>query len=338
MAKSKVPVPSILALPKYLKPESILPVYFLFGDDTYSIENSARSIENAVQPLLASDFDKEVLSAKDRSLTECLDLAMSFPFGSEKKLIIFKDYEDRKEDRKKLAAYVKNPSSFTVLLIIRNGGISNLEAEPYLTLLKENYIFEAKELKGQELSAWIIKYAKKKGKTISSENADMLLNIVGENRSLIEMQLQKIFAFLGDREEITLETIRSLSSALKEFNIFDLQNAVAERNRKKAFEMAYNLLDQGKEPLFITAMLTRYFTGLAQVPELEKSGLTDQEAAKIVGTHPYYYKDYRRASIFFQGKRMHKVARALFNADLALKSTQTDPKTIISILLTEILT
>ncbi|MGE5402029.1 MAG: DNA polymerase III subunit delta [Ignavibacteriales bacterium] len=336
MAKNKIPVPSIFTLGKYLKKDTLLPVYFFYGEDTYSIENAAKAVENAVQPFLISDFDKESLSGKEKSVVEILDLASAFPFGSSKKLIILKDFEELKGDKKKFCAYVQNPPAFTVLVIIRNSNISNLESEPYATLLKRGYLFEANELKGEELVSWITKYSARKDKVISHENAGLLIDIVGENRSLIEMQLQKILAYLGENREITRETIINISSALKEYTIFDLQNAIGLRNKPKAIETAYNLLDKGKDVLFIISMLTRYFTGLAQVPELEKSNIPDQEAARIVGTHPYYYKDYKKASLIYRDLRLMRIVRALFNADLTVKTTSADPKTVITILLGEI--
>lgn len=337
MAKNKVQVPSIFSISKYLKPDSLLPIYFFFGDDLYSIENSVRAVENAAQPFITSDFDLEVFNSQDKDFADVLDLASTFPFGSEKRLLIYKGFEDKKDDRAKLTSYVKNLSSSTIFIIVRYGNISNLETEPYTSLLKNDFIFEGRELKGDELISWVMKYSAKKGKSINSENAAVLVEIVGENRTLIEMQLQKIFSYLGDVKEITYDTIKAISSELKEYTIFDLQNAIGAKNKTKAMETAYNLLDKGKEALFILAMLTRYFTAIAQIPELEKSGKSDFEIARAIGVHHFYYKDYKNASRYYRDKKMVNIARALFEADVSLKSTSTEQKTIITILITEIL-
>ncbi|MEI7811633.1 MAG: DNA polymerase III subunit delta [Ignavibacteria bacterium] len=337
MAKNKVPVPSIFTISKYLKKETLLPVYFFYGDDSYSIENACKAVEAAASAVILSDFDKEFINGRDHTVIEVIDLASAFPFGSEKKLIVLKDFDEIKGDKKALTGYIKNPPLFTILIITRHGKISNVEAEPYFSMLKNNYLFEANELKGEELVNWVIKYIARKNKQISHENASMLISIVGENRSLIEMQLHKILAYLGDEREISHEIIQKQSSALKEYTIFDLQNAIGSRNKPKALETAYNLLDKGKDILFILTMLTRYFTGLAQIPELEKNGVSDFEAARVVGAHPFYYKDSKKASLYYRDRKLLKTVRALFNADLTVKTTSTDPKTIITILLSEIL-
>jgi DNA polymerase III subunit delta len=337
MAKSKVSVPSIFTISKYLKPENLIPVYFFFGEDLYSIENAVRAIENAVQPLITSEFDVENFNSQDKEFADIIDTAYTFPFGSGKRLLIFKGFEDKKDSKTRLTSYLKNVNDSTVFVIIRYGSISNLEVEPYTSLLKKDFLFEAKELKGDELISWILKFTARKGKNINPVSAGILVDMVGENRTLIEMQLQKIFAFLGDAKEITNEVIKTISSELKEYTIFDLQNAIGVRNKTKAFETAFNLLDKGKDALFIIAMLNRYFTAIAQIPELEKSGKSDFEISRAINVSSYYYKDYKQASRYFKDLKMIEIAHALLEADISLKSTAMEQKTLISVLITQIL-
>jgi DNA polymerase-3 subunit delta len=340
MANNKVEVPSIYSIGKFLKREYLLPIYFFFGNDNYAIENAIKAVENAVEPMLTSDFDKEIINAEESTVVEVMDLASAFPFGSAKKLIILKNFDELKGDKKQFSTYVKDPSPTTVLLISQYGTISNFNAEPFSMLLEKNFIFEANELKGKELVNWIVKYVSKNGKIISGDNAELLIDTVGENRTLIEMQLQKIFTYLGDNKEIRLDVIKNVASQLKEYIIFDLLNAVGSRNKSKAVEVLFNLLAQGdenKQALFILAMLNKYFTGIAQVPELEKGNLTEQAKARIIGTHHFYYKDYVKASRFYKENKMLNVTRALLKTDLTLKTTSSDVKTIMLMLIAEII-
>lgn len=336
MAKSKVTAPSIYTLTKYLKKENFLPVYFFFGDDLFSIESAVKTVEAQVRPFLSSDFDKESFQGKDISIVELTDMASSFPFGSEYKLIIVKNFDEIKGDKKKFAGYIKNPSPSSILILTKDGSISNLETEPYISMLSKYFLFEAKELRGAELTTWIVKFANRNGKLIQLENAELLVGMVGENRSLIEMQMQKIFAYLGDEKNITYEVISNVASELKEYSIFDLQNAIGIRDRYKSLETATNLLDKGKEPLFIITMLTKYFFSIARIPEIEKESYSEAEKAKLAGVHPYFYKNYKSAAKYFDSKKLLDVSRALFEADLSIKSTAIDPKTVILGLITRI--
>ena len=104
-----------------------------------------------------------------------------------------------------------------------------------------------------------------------------------------------------------------------------------------AVKIALKLLEQGKEPTFIIYMLTRYFTGLSRVNELREKKLPENTAAGIVGTHPYYYKDYLNARSIYSDRDIFHISEALLKADLLIKTTSTDYKSVITLLLAEIL-
>jgi DNA polymerase-3 subunit delta len=286
--------------------------------------------------LLLSEFDKETIYSEDRAITDILGLATSFPFGSEKKLIIVKEAEKIK-DKKPLKDYASSPAEFTVLVFFHNGSITNLSSEPFKTLDANGFLFEAKELKGKNLIDWLIGLAEEKRKKLSEENAQVMIDIVGESRNMLEDQLEKICIFLNEKKEISLESIQQVSSELKQFNIFDLQNAIGLKDKSKALTVANNLLDNGAEPTFIITMLTRYFTGLAKIIELQSKNTPVQEAARIVGTHRFYYPNYVKARKLFSDEKLVEVFRALLKADVSVKTTTSDNKTIITLLIAEIL-
>lgn len=334
MAKSKAP--SILEAITEIKKRKFKPVYYFFGEDSYNLSFALHTLEDSIIPLISSEFDKETVYSEDKSITDILGLAISFPFGSEKKLIIVKEAE-KIRDKKPLKDYAESPAEFTVLAFFHNGLITNLNTEPFKTLGENNFLFEAKELKGKNLIDWLINLAEEKGKILAEENAQVLVDIVGENRNMLEDQLEKICVFLNKEKEITIESIQQVSSELKQFNIFDLQNAIGLKDKSKSLTVAYNLLDNGAEPTYIIAMLTRYFTGLAKITELKSKGVADQQAARIVGTHPFYYLGYIKARTLYSDEKLVEVFRALLKADISVKTTSSDNKAIITLLIVEIL-
>ena len=334
MAKSKAP--SILDAIKDIRKRKYKQVYYFFGEDSYNLSTALHTLEESFQPLLQSEFDKETIYSEDRSISDILGLAIAFPFGSEKKLIIVKEAEKIK-DKKPLKDYASSPAEFTVLAFFHNGSITNLSSEPFKTLDANEFLFEAKELKGKNLVLWLISEAEEKGKQLTEENAQVLVDIVGENRSMLEVQLEKICIFLNEKKEITLESIQQVSSELKQFNIFDLQNAIGLKDKAKSLSVANNLLDNGAEPTFIITMLTRYFTGLAKITELQSNKIPVQEAARIVGTHHFYYPQYVKARTLFSDLKLVEVFRSLLKADVSTKTTSADEKTIITLLIAEIL-
>jgi DNA polymerase-3 subunit delta len=336
MAKSKVNIPSILEVSKTFTKDKFLPVYFFFGNDYYSIDAVVRELESAISPFIGSDFDKETIYGDDKiNLPQLLSMASSFPFGSEKKFILFKEF-DKVKDINSLTEYVKNPPLYTTIAFIFNGELQSPEKEPYKSLIKQKFIFEAKELKGDNLISWLVEIARKNGKQLSAENAQLLTEISGGNRSLLEDQLEKIFIFLGTEKVIDYPTIEALSASLKENTIFELQEALGRKDKPKSVKILYNLLERGNEPTFIIAMLTKYFTGLSRVNEM-KGKIPDDVAARIVGTHPFYYKNYKSAKEKFSDRDLFRSINAVLNTDILLKTTSYDPKSLFTVLIADIL-
>lgn len=333
---AKIKAQSILEAISGIKKKKFKPVYYFFGEDSYNLSTALQTLEESFQPLLQSDFDKEIIYSEDRSINDILGLASAFPFGSEKKLIIIKEAEKIK-DKKPLKAYASSPAEFTVIAFFHNGAITNLSSEPFKTLYENEFLFEAKELQGKNLIDWLISIAEEKEKKLSEENAQVIIDIVGENRNMLEDQLEKICVFLNKENEITIKSIQQVSSELKQYDIFDLQNAIGLKDKAKSMAVANNLLENGAEPTFIITMLTRYFTGLAKINELKTSNIPVQEAAKIVGTHHYYYPGYLKAREIYSDKKLVEVFRALLKADISVKTTTTDNKTIVTLLIAEIL-
>ena len=332
MQKSKPQLESIYNLPKFLKDDTLLPIYFLFGEDSFTINNAIKAIEKKIIPLVSSDFDIESLTlTKENSVSQFVDLAYSFPFGDGKKLIIVKGFDELKE-AKTFASYVKDPSEFTILVIAHYSTKAPLNQEPFKSLKANNYIFEARELKGAELTDWMFKKAKSEKLNLTKEAAELLLEMVGNNKGILEMQLNKISTYVKDEEQITPEIIQKLAEITKEYSIFDLQNAIGAGDKQKALDYAFNLLSSQTDLVMIISMLTRFITTNAQVLELMK--LDESEGKKQFGNRFYFLK---KNHFMLMEKRLENAAKALLEADIRLKTSNIDDKTNLTILLVEMM-
>ncbi len=336
MGKSKPQITAVTEVSRELKKNVIKNVYYIFGEDSFSIDEALNSIEKKADKYITTDFDKEVIYGENAAGADISNTCSSFPFGSDKKLVIVKEFEKVRE-RKSLQNLFNNPPEFLILVLLHNGTIQSFDSEFYKILIDKGFLYEAKELKGKYLISWLMDFAESKGKILSEENAQLLTDISGENRSLLEMQIEKIITFLGDEREITHKSISGLSTALKENNIFDLQNAIGKRDKVSANKIAVNMLNNGAEPVYLVFMLVRYFTALARISELDASGTNIYEASKIIGTHFAYYKDYQAAQKRFSEADIYKAALSLFKAEEAIKTTTADPRTVILLLINEIL-
>jgi len=147
------------------------------------------------------------------------------------------------------------------------------------------------------------------------------------------MQLQKLYDFAGYQKEISFEDIQKLTSPTKQFSIFDLQNALGIGDKSKALEIAFNLLDSGMEIIAIVNMISKFILTLAQITEMIRSNINDNEAARSMGVSWYYYVNCKKAVYFMKDERLLNASRALLEADLSVKTSSSDPKTILVMLI-----
>ena len=328
--KKESPIESIYNLNNYIKDDNYLPIYFLFGEDSFTINNALKMLEKKFAPLVESDFDRESITLnKESSISQFVDFAYSFPFSGGKKLITVKNFESI-NDKKSFANYVNDPSDFTILLVTQYSKSAGLRSEPYKSLFAKKYIFEARELSGAELSRWMFNKAKTLNLNLSREAGELLLEMVGENKGILEMQLQKISTYVTSEEEISPDIIRNLSEKTKEYTIFDLQNAIGKGEKEKAIDYAFNLLNSGTDMVFIIAMLTKFVGNFAKILKVKSV----PEGVKTVGGSYYFMQ---KMPFFRNKNRIIKSAKALLEADIRLKTSNIDSKTNITILISEML-
>jgi len=231
-----------------------------------------------------------------------------------------------------LERYAKDPPEFSILVLLFNGTLKTSEKGFVKVFAERDFIFEAKALKEVSLVNWIIQFANVHKKQINRVDAEFLLSLVGENRGMLEMQLEKIISSLGDKNEVTLKEIEANVVSTKEYTIFNLQDAIGAQKKPEAAKIAFQLLEK-EGIILLLAMLNKYFTSLMQLPEMMEQKLPEQMIARIVGTHPYYLKNFIAARKHFSDAKLLEISRVLFESDVAVKSTSTDHKTILLLLL-----
>ncbi|MBU1681145.1 MAG: DNA polymerase III subunit delta [Bacteroidetes bacterium] len=337
MAKQNLSAESIYNIKKHIKPERIQPIYFLFGEDDYTISHTIKLISDAANTFIETDFDREIITAsKEIQISHIVDTASAFPFGSSKKLLTVKGFENI-NDKKKFADYAQNPVNSTILIITQHGKKLDCSKEPYTSLAAKGFLFEAKELKGQELVNWTIRQASELQLVLSQQNAEVMVDLVGDSKSLIEMQLYKFQNYLNKpNSEIPLDLISSQVRDAKEFNIFNLQDALGKGKKGDALNIAYNLLENGQNLVYIITMLAKYFSILMRILEFLRLNTPDFAAAKECGVSPYYYINCKKSKYLLNEARIDKSLSALLEADIQLKSTNADEKALVTILVSKI--
>ena len=260
-------------LVKDLKAKKFKPVYLLMGDEPFYIDRICEFFENYVIEPEQRDFNQTVLYGRDTTVAEIVANAKQFPFGSPQRLVIVKEAKDVKgivkkakndkeesqdddgqggsTDASTLANYAQAPSPSTILVICYKYG--RLTARQYKPFEKEGIVFDSVGVKDYQLADWIQKRVARAKLQIEPGVAALIAETIGNDLSTIHSELEKLKVILPSNGVITQDVVEKYVGISKEYNVFELQDALVSRNAQRAFKIAVNLgQHQKSKPLFVS--------------------------------------------------------------------------------------
>ena len=321
---------------KLLKQKKQLPVYFLYGEDIYQSEKNLELLDAYLSPGVDKGIDWRVFYGS-KNLNEIWSFLTAYPFFSEKKVAILKGCETlAAKDIEIIVNYVTSPTESSVLVILYEGKIAATHQKLLKLCSSQDCEIESKALRSQALEEWISRYAAMQGKVITNDGAQLLLDQSGNDRAILEMQINKILLFAGEVTQITREIILSQNVKTKSYEIWDIENALIRKNPKEAFKVVFRLLENGDSPLALIAYLNNVFVKIARVEELLLNHKTPAEIAKSADIFSWKLESYKTLVRQFPAPKRKIISYALLDCDLAVKTSRFDNKTIMSNLLTEI--
>ena len=300
-----------------IKKGTIAPIYFLMGEEPYYIDGITRFIENNLLTEEEKGFNQRILYGRDVTVEEIVSNAKRYPMMAERQVVIVKEAQDLTQTIENLVSYAENPQPTTVLVICYK--YKTLDKRKKLSkLLKQNgVLFESKKLYENQVPDWIRRVMKGKGYTITHKAAQMLTEFLGNDLSKVNNELEKLQLIIKPKEQITPEIVEENIGISKDFNNFELQNAIGARDVKKAFGIVQYFAHNPKNhPLVITiALMYSFFSKL-----LIYHSLTDKSvAASALGVSPYFVKNYQTASRNFPMKNISAIIASIREVDMKSK-------------------
>ena len=238
-----------------LKSRQFKPVYLLMGEEPFYIDRICRFFENRVIEEADRDFNQVVLYGKDTSAAEIVANAKEFPFGSQYKLVIVKEAKDLK-DIDLLKSYVENPVETSILVICYKYG--KLKATQYKAYEKKGVVFESVGIKDWNLPDWVQKTASAFKFKLDAQTANILTEHIGNDLSRIFNEFEKLKVILPPGSSITPDVVEQYIGISKEYNIFELQEALGSRNVQKTYKIIHNFSQHLKENPNIKTILMLY--------------------------------------------------------------------------------
>ena len=248
-----------------LKARRFAPVYYLMGDEPYYIDKISDYIaEHVLQPE-ERDFNQTVVFGSDVTASQVADYARRYPMMSEHQVVIVKEAQNIK-NTEALEKYFKQPLASTILVIChKNGTVDGRKREYIKAIQSAGVLFESKKLRDRDLPVFIENYLKAREVTIDTKSTHIIADSIGADLSRLASELDKVVLSLPkESRRVTPEVVEDQIGVSKEFNSFELRDAIVNRNVFKANQIIKYFDDNPKAGSIYAflPMLFNYFQNL----------------------------------------------------------------------------
>jgi DNA polymerase-3 subunit delta len=337
-------------LKKLLSLDKAPKIIFIYGAEEFIIEQSLNKILNKFYPNRNTDYNFNKFHSDEIDLINVLDYCNSYSMLSEENVVLLKDFEKyfkgrRKKNDPKLTSllnYLNDPSETTVFVITCLDedlvkGKAKVNAEPYKTLIQKSYSIPIPVVYSNSYNSWVSNEFRSRNKSISEKGIYLILSQTQQNLRDIYNQIDKIDAYFSNSNEIPDDEIVSLLGQSRDYNIFELKNAVSKRNINSSLEICQNILKSSDEPISIVANLFNFFKNLLKYYEASQKSYNKYELAKIVNVNYNYLSEFNYAARQYHYKEVENILIYLCDYDRILKTSSPNSLVLMTELLTKII-
>jgi DNA polymerase-3 subunit delta len=316
-----------------LKAGKYAPVYFLHGDESYYIDKISAYIQQHALDESEKAFNLHVVYGKDVDKPALISLARRYPMMAKRQVVIVREAQDIKnlipkseaeKDKDILMEYITNPAPTTVLVFAHKYKTLDKRTKLAKAIEKNSVLFESKKLYDNKIPDWITDYVHGKKYKINPRTALMLSEFLGNDLTLISNELEKLMLNIKAGEEITDAHIEMYIGVSKEYNNFELQNALGNKDVLKANRIInYFASNTKNNPLVVTlGTLFSYFTKILVYHSLKEK--TRATVASSLGINPYFADEYMSAAKRYPREKVHSIISELHNYDLKSKGVDSN--------------
>ena len=309
---------------KAIKDKTVKPVILLHGEEPYYID---LIVESAIKYTLEDserDFNQTIVYGKDADLDLLLGRLKQYPMMAEKQLVILKEAQDIKNWHP-LEAYLANPVSTTLFVIAHKHKKADSRKKYVKNIKSTGHIFESKKLYENQVGAWINSYVKRKGFQINEKASQLLVDFLGANLGKLSSELDKLSIVLEKGTTISEVHIEENIGISKDYNPFELSNAIAKRDVLKCHKII-NYFEQNPKSTHITMLLPTIYSFFERLMKAHFIKERDHfKLAGALGIPPFVAKEVITAMPLYSPKKIAKNIVLLHDYDLKSKGINRGP-------------
>lgn len=311
---------------KSIKNKEFQPIYFFHGEEPYFIDVAVKAFENGALDEDAKAFNQTVIYGRDTTYEEVFALARQFPMMGDKQLVIVKEAQDIRLTEKNSDAilkYIENPVESTILVIAYK--YKKVDGrKKFLKLLSKNqWLYQSDPVKEKQLAPWIQSQMTALGIKFKPEIPRLLGEYLGTDLSRVSNELNKLKLVLKPDELLDGNLVEIHIGISKDFNVFELQKALGEKNADKAMRIAFYMEQNMKNnplPMIIGALFS-YFCKIITYHTMK--GQPAATISREMGIPPFYLGEYEAASKSYPMKRATGILSILREIDMKGKGIGT---------------
>ena len=292
-------------------------IYFLTGDEPYYIDGISNYIEKHLLSEEEKEFNQIVYYGRDIKVEDIISTAKRFPMMAERQVVIIKEAQDLSRTIEELLPYVENPQPTTVLVLCYKYKKLDKRKKLSKEIIKSGVFYESKKLYESKIPDWIREVVTRRGYSITPKAAQMLVEFIGNDLTKVNNELEKLQLIISKGDTITPTLVEENIGISKDYNNFELQNAISRRDVKKAFGIIQYFGDNPKNhPLVITtAMIFNFFSKVMKYHALSNKS----QAPKALGVSPFFIGDYELAAQNYPMKKVSVIISSIREMDMKSK-------------------
>ncbi|AGH95923.1 DNA polymerase III subunit delta [Pseudobdellovibrio exovorus] len=305
---------------KDLEDKKFKPVYFLFGDEPYLLNQCVNRFKYAVLDENSTDFNYSLYYGGDADITQVKDTVETLPVFAPNRLVILKNAHDLKDSAlQELESLITNPVDSTVFVMLAEK--IDKRKKVIKNILDNATCVEFKKPYENQVPQWISYICKNVNLKITTDAIHRLHRLVGNNLTELENQIFKIQDYIGDKTQIDITDVNTVVSVSREESVFDFTKALGQKDRVKALEQLVNLMDQGQNEIAIVSLVARHMRLLLTVRAGMDQGYGGAKLAGLANVPSYYIESYCDQARIWPVKKIEEALIVLHETDKALKSS-----------------
>ena len=294
----------------------ISPVYLLYGEEEYFIDLICDKLVAKIIDKSEKEFDLNIFYGKDSTIEMIIESLKKYPMISDKNVVVLKEAQILKSKLQKLNQFIKRNLINTILIICYKEKKFDKKNEFYKLVEKAGIIFESKKLYENQIVDWIKNRVYELGLKIDYDSIKILYSFLGDNLNKIDNELKKLVITIKPNDLITRNIINEKIGFNKDYNFFELQKALGNRDLKTSLKIIDFLKDNlNKNPLVvILPTIFNYFQKILMIKFLGNNNLE-----KELNISSYFLNDYIQSSKNFTLQQSLKIINYLKEADFKNK-------------------